>query len=280
MFSPPLPCESVFSAPAEPTLWYKWLSSTDSKFEEPAFPEMEIVARPSDGGIREDIPDKYKDRYTKWRSELLSTEFGREQWAGYAGNHSFILTIKVSEQRGKGAGTDKFSWDNDGNFVGATITLGSELDQGYPPPVYYPVLNALSPNSLFSIDTKILAATKLSHEISHVSQTANENMKALQLQSRLTPLYISIFLKNGLNTKDKQLVDLASQMGGTPTELWESREYWSEVDAMLFLQERIRSEAYYCHVFNKIKHNLDEYAKGYENRFDQNPRFAGSPCWK
>jgi hypothetical protein len=192
-----------------------------------------------------------------------------------------VLTIKVSDKRGKGAGTDEFLWDENGTLVGATITLGSELDQGYPPPVYYPVLNALSPDpSLLSIDSRILAASKISHEISHVEQASRGSMRSLQLQSRLAPVYVSIFLKNGLNTSDPRLVDLARQMGGTPVEIWESREYWSEVTAMHFLRERLRAESYYCHVFSKIKRNLEDYARDYENRFDQQPEFAGAPCWK
>ena len=105
-------------------------------------------------------------------------------------------------------------------------------------------------------------------------------MKFLQLQNSLMPVYNSIFLKNGLNTKDTKLVDLASQMGGTPVEIWESREYWSEVNAMLFLDARINKEAFYCHVFNKIKRNIENYARDYETFFDQHPEFAKSTCWK
>jgi hypothetical protein len=243
--------------------------------------EVHIVNTPTDGGIKEDIPKKYRARFEKWKTELLSTEFGREQWETYANNKSFVLTIKVTGDKGKGAGTDKFQWDTAGNFVGATITLGAELDDGYPAPVYYPVLNSLSTEgSSYSISGKILAATKLSHEIGHVNQTAQANVRSLQLQNKLTPVYISIFLKNGSDTNDKKLVDLAEQMGGTPTELWASREYWSEINAMLFLKERISKEIFYCHVFNKIKHNLKEYAGDYEQRFDQYPEYSDSPCWR
>ncbi len=242
--------------------------------------EVHIVNTPTDGGIKEDIPKKYRARFEKWKTELLSTEFGRRQWETYANNKGFVLTIKVTGDKGKGAGTDKFQWDTAGNFVGATITLGGELDDGYPAPVYYPVLNSLSTGGSYSISGKILAATKISHEIGHVNQTAQANVKSLQLQNKLTPVYISIFLKNGSDTNDKKLVDLAAQMGGTPTELWASREYWSEINAMLFLKERISKEIFYCHVFNKIKHNLKEYAGDYEQRFDQYPEYSDSPCWR
>ncbi len=243
--------------------------------------QVSIITTPTDGGIREAVSGKYKDRFAKWKAELRSTEFGRQQWDSYADNKNFILTFTVSGDRGKGAGTDKFLWDKEGNFVGATITLGSELDEGYPNPIYYPVLNSLSSDATsYSINKRILAATKMSHEIGHVNQAASANMEVLQMQNRLMPVYISIFLKNGLDTNDKKLVDLAQQMGGTPVEIWESREYWSEVNAMLYLKERISNEDFYCYVFNKIKRNLTAYARDYEQRFGERIEFSSSPCWK
>jgi hypothetical protein len=242
--------------------------------------ETTIVPTPADGGIREDIPEKYRARFAKWKAELLATEYGKEQWQEYANNRSFVLTIKISGERKGGAGTDKFQWDDSGKLVGATITLGANLDEGYPNPIYYPVLNSLaSEGASYSINGRILAATKISHEIGHVNQVAKANMKFLQLQNRLMPVYISIFLKNGLNTKDQKLLELAEQMGGTPVEIWESREYWSEVNAMLYLQERISKENFYCHVFSKIRRNLETYAKTYEPRFGQQPAVSSSPCW-
>ena len=49
---------------------------------------------------------------------------------------------------------------------------------------------------------------------------------------------------------------------------------------MLFLKERISKEEFYCYVFNKIRRNLETYAREYEKRFGQSPEFAGSACWK
>lgn len=243
--------------------------------------KMRIVDTPTDGGIREEIPDKYRERFEKWKAELLSTEFGRREWENYAHNKNFILTIKVSSKRNKGAGTDDFLWDETGKFVGATITLGDDLNDGFPDPVYYPVLNSLSPGeAAFSISGGIVAASKISHEIGHVNQTAAANKKFIETQNQLVPIYISIFLKNGRNIKDKKLVDLAEQMGGTPIEIWESREYWSEVNAMRYLNERIGKEDFYCTVFRKIRRNIETYAKSYESRFDQYPEFSHSPCGK
>ena len=240
-----------------------------------------VVKTPTDGGIRLDIPDKYKDRFEAWKGELLSTDFGRQEWDQYADNKNFVLTITISGKKGKGAGTDKYQWDDSGKLVGATITLGDEIDKGYPDPIYYPVMNSLSSeDTSYSISGRILASTKISHEIGHVNQTAKANRAVLQLQNKLMPEYTSIFLQNGRDLNDKKLVDLAKQMGGTPVEIWESREYWSEVNAMLYLKERISKENFYCFVFNKIRRNIEEYAKEYEQRFDQYPDYSASPCWK
>jgi hypothetical protein len=243
--------------------------------------KMTIVKTPTDGGIRENIPEKYRYRFEKWKTEFLSTEFGRRQWDKYAHNKQFILTIEVTDKKGKGAGTDRYLWNDEGQLVGATISFGDQLQDGYPNPIYYPVMNSLSTgDTYYSIGGTILAAAKISHEIGHVNQTSNANAALLQLQNKLMPVYTSIFLKNGYNINDKKLVDLATQMGGTPIEIWESREYWSEVNAMQFLKERINKESFYCFVFNKIRRNLETYAKDYESRFDQHSEISDSPCWK
>lgn len=240
-----------------------------------------VVKTPTDGGIKLDIPDKYQGKFEAWKAELLSTDFGREQWDQYANNKNFILTITISDKKGKGAGTDKYLWDESGKLVGATITLGEDIERGYPDPIYYPVMNSLSTDySSYSISGKILASTKLSHEIGHVNQTAKANRSILLLQNKLMPEYTTIFLNNGRDPNDKKLEDLAKQMGGTPVEIWESREYWSEVNAMRYLKERISKEDFYCFVFNKIKRNIEDYARNYEQRFDQFSNFSGSPCWK
>jgi hypothetical protein len=232
------------------------------------FPSVAIVSKPADGGIREEIPKKYRERFEKWKADLLSTEFGRRQWQTYAANRSFVLKIKISTGKGKGAETDEFRWDEEGNFVAATITLGPEIDEGYPGPFYYPVLNSLSSSgATYTISGRILAATKLSHEIGHVGQIAKANLELIEKQSKLIPQYTSIFLRNGHDAKDSKLLELEQEIGGTPIEIWEDREYWSEVTAMHFLKERIRDEPYFCAVFNKIRNNVETYALEYSERF-------------
>ncbi|MEQ1605392.1 MAG: hypothetical protein ABL999_11050 [Pyrinomonadaceae bacterium] len=258
-----------------------YLLANSSYHSSSDIPEMITVKTPVDGGIKEEIPAKYQIRFDRWKAEFLATDFGREQWEKYANNKQFLLTIAITSKKGKGAGTDKYLWDEAGNFVGATITLGDELNEGYPNPIYYPVMNSLSANETsYSISGRILAAAKISHEFGHVNQTANANRVFMQLQNSLMPVYTSIFLKNGRDTRDKKLVELAKQMGGTPVEIWESREYWSEVNALRYLNERISKEDYHCFVFNKIKQNIETYAKEYEDRFDKQTEFSNSPCWK
>ena len=262
---------------------YSFYSHIDAFCVSPSSYEFAVAPlAPSEGGIKIDVPLKYRNRFEKWKSELLSTAFGRDEWDRYASRKDFALTIRVANDRGKGAGTDKFRWDDDGNFVGATITLGSAIDQGYPTPVYYPVLNSLgSSSTIYSISGSILAATKISHEIGHVNQTAKANAKLLELQDKLMPQYISIFLKNGRNTRDKKLVDLATQMGGTPIEIWERREYGSEVNAMSYLKERLGNEDVYCQVLlGRIKKNLTSYAREYEQMFVDELIAPPSQCGK
>jgi hypothetical protein len=242
---------------------------------------FETIKTPTNGGIREDIPQKYKERYERWKAELLSTTYGAQQWESYANNKGFILTIAISDKRGQGGGTDGYFWDEDGNFVGATITLGSKIDKGFPDPIYYPVMNSLSSTeNKYVISGSLLAATKIVHEIGHVNQTAKANRELLALQSTLMPEYISIFLKNGRNTRDEKLIQLAQKMGGTPVEIWESKEYWSEVTAMSFLKERISREIYSCQVFNKIHFNVEQYAKTYGSRFDEVSALRDISCKK
>lgn len=232
-------------------------------------PASRTVKTLSETGIKEEIPKKYRDRFQKWKAEFTSTEFGRAQWDFYANNKNFLLTVKISDDKKQGAKTDDYLWDEDGNFVGATITLGSKPEKGFPDPVYYPVMNSLSAGgSFYSIEGDILAATKLAHELGHVNQTFKEDKESFELRNKLTPVYISIFLKNGHNAKDEKLVELAERMGGTPMKIWESREYWSEVNALLFLKEKISKELFFCNVFGKIKTNIETYAKNYEDRFD------------
>lgn len=219
-------------------------------------------------GIREDIPPKYYQRYQEWKNEFLSTPAGRNQWAYYQNNDHFTLTITITRENAEGATTGRYKWNEAGQLTAATITLGNRLDAGYPNPIYFPVMNSLVPSeSTRSLDAGTLAATKIAHEFGHVNRTGKVDPALYQLQSQLIPQYNKIFLSNGRNANDPKLVQLAQQIGGTPVEIWEDREYWGEANAMLYLRDRVTDESSRCSLFNRIKHSVDLYAKSYERRF-------------
>ena len=232
--------------------------------------ENDTVKTPVDGGIREDIPIKFKEKYLKWKTELMSSDYGHQEWERYESNKNFILTITVSGVEGQGAGTGEYRWNDAGELVEATITLGNKLDKGYPNPIYFPVMNSLSSYSdSYEISGSLLAAAKFAHEFGHVNSTYKTSSKVFRLQNSLMPTYNKILLDNGYNVRDQRLLDLVAQMGGTPVEIWENREYWGETNAMRYLLDRIHKEEFYCSVFNKIENNVKVYAKGYEARFNQ-----------
>lgn len=226
------------------------------------------LPEPVTGGIKEEIPERYKKRYEEWKRDFLSTASGQQQWENYTGNSRFLLTIKVARENRNGAATGGYKWDDSGRLVAATIVLGDSLDHGYPNPIYYPVQNSLSPFEFsYAIAGDILAATKLAHEFGHVNRMSVTDSGLYRLQMQLIPAYNSILLRNGYNTNDPKLTALARQMGGTPIELWEDREYWGEANAMLFLRERIDKESFRCALFRRIERSVQQYAKNYEERF-------------
>ena len=220
------------------------------------------------GGIREDIPAKYRARYDAWKKDFLSTEAGRNQWSSYQNNPNFTLHITVSRDNSEGATTGKYKWNDAGELVSATITLGIRIDEGYPNPIYFPVMNSLIPEASASrISGNTLAATKIAHEFGHVNRTMKADGAVYQLQTQLIPQYNKIFLNNGRNADDPRLQELAQKIGGTPVQIWEDREYWGEVNAMMYLRDKVTDEGMRCSLFNKIRHSVDLYAKDYEPRF-------------
>ncbi|HEV8367433.1 MAG TPA: hypothetical protein VGQ39_05710 [Pyrinomonadaceae bacterium] len=220
------------------------------------------------GGIHEEIPAKYLSRYQDWKEEFLSTEAGRNQWASYQNNPNFTLNITVSRDNSEGATTGKYKWNDAGQLIGATITLGVRLDEGYPNPIYFPVMNSLVPNDSYNrIGGNILAATKLAHEFGHVNRTGKADATVYQLQTQLIPQYNKIFLSNGRNPNDPRLIELTQKIGGTPVQIWEDREYWGEANAMMYLRDRVTDEGLRCSLFSRIRHSVDLYAKDYEPRF-------------
>jgi len=235
-------------------------------------------------GIKEEIPVKYYSRYQQWKAEFLSTEAGRNQWAYYHENPNFSLTIVVTRENAEGATTGKYKWNEAGQLSAATITLGVRLDEGYPNPIYFPVMNSLVPTDSFSrISGSTLAATKLAHEFGHVNRTTKVNAEIYQLQTQLIPQYNKIFLSNGRNANDPRLLELTQKIGGTPVQIWEDREYWGEANAMVYLRDRFTEEGLRCTLFSKIRHSVDLYAKDYESRFLEIVKATPSSrksCWQ
>jgi YD repeat-containing protein len=229
------------------------------------------------GGIREVIDKANKVRYQAWKDEFLSTEIGRTQWEMFTKSPHFVLTISIGRNNVNGAATGKYKWDDSGQLIAATITLGSHIDEGFPSSVYYPVMNALQPYEASKlINGNVLAATKIAHEFGHVMKIGSISEAVYALQIKLVPVYNKIFLSNGYNVNDPRLVELALQMGGNPVEIWEDREYWGEANAMLYLRDRVAKERFHCKLFNRIKRTVEEYAKPYEERFAEIAKSQGA----
>jgi hypothetical protein len=239
----------------------------------------EPVSSAERGGIKEEIPDKFRNRYETWKNEFLSTETGRRQWEMYARNRGFTLTINISTDNRHGATTGKFKWNDAGELVGATITLGCQIDEGYPDPVYYPVMNSLAWSGVSAIaGGRLLAATKIAHEFGHVNRALNVDGSLYRLQNQLMPVYKKIFLSNGHDAHDPRLLKLAGQMGGTSVEIWEDREYWGEANAMLYLRDRIPERSSQCILFSRIRRTVEAYAEPYAERFKQVARLEPALC--
>jgi hypothetical protein len=246
------------------------------------FAALIIAAGPAGASARivEDVPRKWQDDYRRWKAELLSTEFGSSIWNAFDADDSFTLTVTVSDKYVRGAGTDSFEWNSAGKLIAATITLGYELDLGFPEPVYYPVLHSISAISMSrkAVRRGVLAGAKFAHELSHVENAKLENAEAFLLQKQLMPVYVSIFLSNGQNVADKKLRELADQMGGTPVEIWAAREYRSELDTLEHLAERLANDKQRCSVFRRLKRNLIDYSREQIPIFEANATYSKFKC--
>src|SRR5437016_9270966 len=153
-----------------------------------------MVSATDVAGIREVIPDKYQKRYDEWKTEFLSTDIGKAQWEMYAHHPRLVLTITITSSNREGAGSGKYKWNEAGELVSATITLGNHIDQGFPTSVYYPVMNALEPfESSKLISGNTLAAAKLAHEFGHIMKISSTRQELYTLQVQLVPVYNKIF---------------------------------------------------------------------------------------
>jgi RHS repeat-associated protein len=224
---------------------------------------------PTGEKIEENIPEEYKERYDAWKKEYLSTEAGRKQWAKYADDKNFTLTITVAD-RGKrqggvdpnqGAETGNYEWNSEGGLKAATITLGNNINSGYPNPANYPVTSSLqNPDKGYDVSGKVLAATKIAHEFGHVNRTASTDAKLYQLQQQLIPEYRELFFQN---RNDPRLAGMARQMGGTPAEISVAREHWAEANTIPYLRDRYPGGK---GMPGRIKKAIEAYQKTYPGR--------------
>jgi hypothetical protein len=218
------------------------------------------------GGIQEAIPEKYNDRYQKWKKEFLASESSRGQWDAYAHHRRLVLTITISADLRNGARTGNYEWDDSGSLIAATIALGPEIDEGYPNPVYYPVLSSLKRLKPKLTVWHILAAAKIAHEFDHVNQASAGGPRYL-LQTEIAHAYNAILLSNGHNTRDSRLIELARELGRTPVELREEREYLAEEKTMRYLLDRITNGATRRMLLNSVKQTIGRYATNFGIRF-------------
>ena len=225
----------------------------------------EYVPTPTDGGVREEIPEKYRERFDRWKLELMSTEFGRNLWDRFAKDRSFVLRIVMSEKERRGGWVGAYQRDHLGKLVGATITIGHKLGEGYPAARYYPVLSSLN---LARSGGPLLAAAKLAHELGHVSDTADADFRSIQLRDHLTRLYNQRLLVLGFSERDNILVGLARQMGGTPAQISERGEYASEVFTYRYIESRIDEKKNLCRIVRQVRQNLKDESPGYISFFD------------
>ena len=231
------------------------------------------VRTPTDGGIRQEFPNKYRDRFDKWKMELISTDYGRDLWDRFAEDRSLILRIVISREEGTGAWAGEYKRDQAGRLVEATVMLGDDLDSGYPAPVYYPVLNSLK---RAQVAGPVLAAAKMAHELGHVSQAADQDSTLVQLRERLSVLYNSRLTRVGFDERDKFLTYLAKQMGGTPEQISEEKEYASELYTFRYLESRIGGTKKFCRVVRQVHRNLETDGPKYGPLFE--PFFMRSTC--
>jgi hypothetical protein len=135
---------------------------------------------------------------------------------------------------------EDYEWDA-GKLVGATITLGSEINSGYPGQQYYPVLGgfAFTRQPWEERPDYILAAAKIAHEFGHIDHIANSNGDDFQMQNELSEVYVTKLKSNGYDVNDPVLKELAGRIGGIPEEINGQREFWAETYSLHFLLEKL-----------------------------------------
>ena len=224
----------------------------------------------SSGHIQEQIPEKYRGKYQRWKKEFLITETGRRQWEAIDNQPALTLIITISQDRASDAFAGEFRWDEAANLTNATITLGCNIDSCCPDPIYYPVLSSLK--KLDPLDGPILAAAKMAHEFDHVNQAITGGT-AYRNESEMSHIYSSVFLRNGYNANDPRLVALTEKMGRTPVEIGEDREHRAEIQALRYLLERVKEDEFRRKFLASLKKTISVFARSFQPKYVE---FLGS----
>jgi RHS repeat-associated protein len=211
--------------------------------------------------IEESIDEQYVDQYQQWKKSFLSTKAGKKFWDKYGeGNTKFTLTLTIGKNAGgdQGAETSGYGWDGGGQLNAATITLGKNLNSGYPAPDNYPVTSSLAPAAYGdSISGETLAATKLAHEFGHVETTGNTPMLQFQTQQANMPLWNALFFSG-----DPMARVVEGMMGGTSTQIKQAREWGAEsAGAIPFLRDRFPGSPGQ-RMPNRVKQSIENFEKG------------------
>ena len=125
------------------------------------------------GQIIDDSSLDDNEDYQKWKAAFLATKKGKKLWDKYNNDRNFKLVVNMDPKKRNGALTHDFKFA-DGKLIGATISLGPEIDHRSAAAMrdekQYPLQRALGEER---VDSEILGAGVIAHEFGHV-EDANE----------------------------------------------------------------------------------------------------------
>ena len=138
-------------------------------------PTGEIINEPT-GLSRED-----QERYERWRAAYLATKSGQATWNKYRDDPDFTLNIAVADRgsdlANKGAEVHDNVFDANGNYTGATLTLGKNPGSGVPSATEYPITSTVGDQK-----SEVIAITKIAHEFGHLEDNRSLGKAFYQLQ--------------------------------------------------------------------------------------------------
>jgi len=85
----------------------------------------------------------------------------------------------------------------------------------------------------------------------------------------MTYAYNTLFIRNGYNTCDPELVELAAKMGGTPVEIGEAYDFGSETRAMRYLLERLKNDKLRRSLLVSVKKTINASARSFQRPYAQ-----------